>query len=89
MQTIIISVDIIAFSLCVLCDTTPHPPTLPHHQSKIDQEDICEALEKMDKNLNGQVNFKEFSQSVAILAQGYAKYDRGKDKSKCKAKVHH
>ncbi|XP_017340854.1 S100 calcium binding protein W [Ictalurus punctatus] len=52
----------------------------PEFQSKVDQEDIYEALQKMDKSHNGQVNFKEFSQSVAILAQGFVKYGKGKGK---------
>ncbi|KAM9488760.1 S100 calcium binding protein W [Clarias gariepinus] len=50
-------------------------------QSRIDQEDICEALRKIDRGQDGQVNFEEFSQSVAILAQGYVKDVKGKDKA--------
>ncbi|KAB5587135.1 hypothetical protein PHYPO_G00009420 [Pangasianodon hypophthalmus] len=55
----------------------------PEFQGKVDQEDICEALQKMDKSHDGHVNFNEFSQSVTILAQAYVKYGKGK------GKVHH
>ncbi|KAK3551551.1 hypothetical protein QTP70_019813 [Hemibagrus guttatus] len=49
----------------------------PEFQSKVDQVDICEALQKIDKSHDDQVNFKDFSQSVAILAQAYEKYGKG------------
>ncbi|XP_072536544.1 S100 calcium binding protein W [Salminus brasiliensis] len=52
----------------------------PEFQSKIDKEDIQEAMEKIDKNHDGQVNFREFSQCVALLAKGYFKMKHGKDK---------
>lgn len=69
------------FSVCSFTSIhPPPPPPLSLSQSKVDQEDIYEALQKMDKSHNGQVNFKEFSQSVAILAQGFVKYGKGKGK---------
>lgn len=73
---------IIAFSLCSI---TPLHPSLPLFlsQSKVGQEDIGEALQKMDKNHDGQMNIKEFNQSVAILAQGYV------ENGECKGKLHH
>ncbi|XP_062847981.1 S100 calcium binding protein W [Trichomycterus rosablanca] len=55
----------------------------PEFQGKMDQEDVSESLDKIDKNHDGQVNFKEFSQCVAHLAQSYFKKKHGKDKG-CK-----
>ncbi|KAL6489343.1 hypothetical protein MHYP_G00030840 [Metynnis hypsauchen] len=56
----------------------------PDFKDKIDKEDIAEALDKIDKNHDGQVNFREFSQCVALLARGYfrKKHDKGKGKDK-------
>lgn len=68
------------YSHVSVCTFTPPPPFF---QTTINQEDIYEALQKMDKNHDGQLNVTEFSQSVAILAQGYIKY------GKSKGKVHH
>ncbi|XP_062847985.1 protein S100-B-like [Trichomycterus rosablanca] len=45
----------------------------PEFQAKVDQEDVREALDKMDKDKDGQVNFKEFTESMSRLAQGYYK----------------
>ncbi|XP_036435684.1 protein S100-B-like [Colossoma macropomum] len=54
----------------------------PDFQSKIDKDDIKEALEKIDKNHDGQVNFGEFSQCVSNLARGYYRKKYGKEKGK-------
>ncbi|KAI4877880.1 hypothetical protein NFI96_033317 [Prochilodus magdalenae] len=51
----------------------------PGFKEKIGQEDIKEALEKIDKNHDGQVNFGEFSQCVSLLAKGYFKKKHGKE----------
>ncbi|KAL7886686.1 hypothetical protein AOLI_G00044070 [Acnodon oligacanthus] len=56
----------------------------PDFKDKMDQEDIAEALEKIDKNHDGQVNFREFSQCVALLARGYFRKKHGKGKGKDK-----
>ena len=45
-------------------------------------EDLNEAMELLDKNHDGEVNFREFSRCVAALAKGYYKQKRGKGKKK-------
>lgn len=77
LPAIITNVNILYF---ITANITAHL-SLPRSQSRIDQEDICEALRKIDRGQDGQVNFEEFSQSVAILAQGYVKDVKGKDKA--------
>lgn len=49
-------------------------------QDKLDKEDIQEALSNIDKNHDGEVNFREFSQCVAALAKGYFKKKHSMDK---------
>ncbi|XP_036435686.1 protein S100-B-like [Colossoma macropomum] len=56
----------------------------PDFKDKIDKDDITEALDKIDKNHDGQVNFREFSQCVALLARGYFRKKHGKGKGKDK-----
>lgn len=59
------------------------PSFFSRFQSKVNQEDICEAMQKIDENNEGLINVKEFSQSVDILARGYGKYGKyGKSKDK-------
>ncbi|KAI5105856.1 hypothetical protein C0J45_3553, partial [Silurus meridionalis] len=57
---------------------------LSEFQSKIDPEELKDVLQKIDKNRDGQVSYKEFSQFVAQLSQGYFKKKYCKDK--CKGK---
>ncbi|KAI4877877.1 hypothetical protein NFI96_033316 [Prochilodus magdalenae] len=42
-------------------------------KDKIAKDDIQEALGKIDRNQDGQVNFDEFSQCMSLLAKGYFK----------------
>ncbi|KAI4877876.1 hypothetical protein NFI96_033315 [Prochilodus magdalenae] len=49
----------------------------PDFKDKIDKEDVQEALNKIDKNHDDQVNFREFSQCVALLAKGYFRKKHG------------
>ncbi|MCJ8728828.1 hypothetical protein PDJAM_G00009850 [Pangasius djambal] len=60
----------------------------PELKTKIDPDDISEALERIDKNRDGEVSFKEFSQCVAQLSLGYFRMKYGKDKQKGKGKPH-
>lgn len=39
-------------------------------------------MDDLDKNRDGDVNFREFSQYVACLAKGYYKKKHGDDKDK-------
>lgn len=55
-------------------------------QDKVDVENIKEVMEDLDKNHDGEVNFREFSQYVACLAKGYYKKKHGTDKDKCRDK---
>ncbi|XP_062321975.1 S100 calcium binding protein W [Osmerus eperlanus] len=50
----------------------------PEFQGKIDPEDIKEAMEIIDKNHDGEVNFREFSRCVSMLALGYFHKKHGK-----------
>ncbi|NP_001291058.1 S100 calcium binding protein W isoform X1 [Esox lucius] len=43
----------------------------PEFNGKVDQKVIDEALEKLDKNHDGETNFREFSMFLATLARGY------------------
>ncbi|XP_076826249.1 S100 calcium binding protein W [Brachyhypopomus gauderio] len=51
----------------------------PDFKGKVNQEDIQEVMAKIDKNHDGQVNFCEFSQCVALIAKGYYKKKHGKE----------
>ncbi|KAI4877881.1 hypothetical protein NFI96_033318 [Prochilodus magdalenae] len=48
-------------------------------KDKIDKDVVQEALGKIDRNQDGQVNFGEFSQCVSILARGYFRKKHGKE----------
>ncbi|TRZ01326.1 hypothetical protein DNTS_020893, partial [Danionella cerebrum] len=37
----------------------------PEFKDKVDPENIKEVMDKLDKNCDGEVNFREFSQCVA------------------------
>ncbi|XP_062393756.1 S100 calcium binding protein W [Sardina pilchardus] len=54
----------------------------PEFQGKIDPEDIQAAMSKLDKNHDGEVNFREFGQMVGLLARGVFRKKRGKGKGK-------
>ncbi|XP_043117461.1 S100 calcium binding protein W [Puntigrus tetrazona] len=54
--------------------------TSPEFKDKVDPDDIKEVMEDLDKNHDGEVNFREFSQCIAGLARGYYKKKHGKDK---------
>ncbi|XP_041962721.1 S100 calcium binding protein W [Alosa sapidissima] len=56
----------------------------PEFQGKIDPEDIQEAMSKLDKNHDGEVNFREFGMMVGLLARGVYRHKRGKGKGKKK-----
>ncbi|XP_027009078.1 protein S100-B-like [Tachysurus fulvidraco] len=56
----------------------------PEFRDKVDQEAVKEALEGIDKNRDGQVSFKEFSQCIAKLSDGYFIKKYGKEKGKGK-----
>ncbi|KAL0985241.1 hypothetical protein UPYG_G00154490 [Umbra pygmaea] len=43
----------------------------PEFQGKLDQEVRDEAIAKLDKNHDGEINFREFSMFLATLARGY------------------
>ncbi|XP_053092276.1 S100 calcium binding protein W isoform X2 [Pangasianodon hypophthalmus] len=60
----------------------------PELKSKIDPDDISEALGRIDRNNDGEVSFKEFSQCVAQLSLGYFRKNYGKDKQKGEGKPH-
>ncbi|XP_056142515.1 S100 calcium binding protein W [Lampris incognitus] len=58
----------------------------PGLKEKIHADDVREAVEMLDKNHDGEVNFREFSRCVAVLAKGYYKQKRGKGSKKAKGK---
>ncbi|KAB5587136.1 hypothetical protein PHYPO_G00009430 [Pangasianodon hypophthalmus] len=60
----------------------------PELKSKIDPDDISEALGRIDRNNDGEVSFKEFSQCVVQLSLGYFRKNYGKDKQKGEGKPH-
>ncbi|XP_065116820.1 S100 calcium binding protein W [Paramisgurnus dabryanus] len=43
----------------------------PDFKDKLDPENIKEVMDALDKNRDGNVNFREFSQYVACLSKGY------------------
>lgn len=55
-------------------------------QDKVDPDNIKEAMEELDKNHDGEVNFREFSQCIAGLARAYYTKKHGKDKCGGKGK---
>ncbi|KAM3873306.1 S100 calcium binding protein W [Diretmus argenteus] len=55
-------------------------------KEKILADDIKEAMDMLDKNRDGEINFREFSRCVAILARGYHRQRKGKGGKKGKGK---
>lgn len=55
-------------------------------QDKVDPDNIKEAMEELDKNHDGEVNFREFSQCIAGLARAYYTKKHGKDKCRGKGR---
>ncbi|KAK0145391.1 Protein S100-A6 [Merluccius polli] len=49
----------------------------PELKEKIHADDISRAMDFLDKNHDGDVNFNEFSRCVATLARGYYKSGKG------------
>ncbi|KAJ8005019.1 hypothetical protein DPEC_G00142300 [Dallia pectoralis] len=43
----------------------------PEFKGKVDTDVIDEAISKLDKNHDGETNFREFSMFLATLARGY------------------
>ncbi|XP_061574384.1 protein S100-G-like [Cololabis saira] len=60
----------------------------PELKGQINAEDIEEAMEMLDKNHDGEVNFREFCRCVCVLAKCYyhKKSGRGGKKGKGKGK---
>lgn len=55
-------------------------------KGKINANDIEEAMEMLDKNHDGEVNFKEFCRCVSVLAKCYYHSKTGKGCKKGKGK---
>lgn len=55
-------------------------------QGHINADDIEEAMEMMDKNHDGEVNFREFCRCVSVLAKCYYHKKTGKGCKKGKGK---
>lgn len=55
-------------------------------QDKVDPDNIKEAMDELDKNHDGEVNFREFSQCIAGLAKAYYTKKHGKDKCRGKGR---
>ncbi|KAJ8383793.1 hypothetical protein AAFF_G00214800 [Aldrovandia affinis] len=47
-------------------------------KKKFNPEQIDEVMKKLNKNHDGQINFREFCNFVSILAKGYFKQKKGK-----------
>jgi len=45
----------------------------------VDPENIKEVMEELDKNHDGEVNFREFSQCICGLARAYYMKKHGKE----------
>ncbi|KAG7267329.1 hypothetical protein CRUP_031716 [Coryphaenoides rupestris] len=50
----------------------------PEFKEKIHADDVERAMDFLDKNHDGEVNFNEFSRCVASLAKGYYNQKTGK-----------
>ncbi|CAG11860.1 unnamed protein product [Tetraodon nigroviridis] len=50
----------------------------PELKSKINPDDIDEAMRTLDKNKDEEVNFREFCRCVTILATSYYRKKHGK-----------
>ncbi|KAL1259415.1 hypothetical protein QQF64_009992 [Cirrhinus molitorella] len=60
--------------------------TSAEFKDKVDPDKIKEVMEELDKNHDGEVNFREFSQCIAGLARAYFVKKHGKEKCKGKGK---
>ncbi|XP_018535997.1 S100 calcium binding protein W [Lates calcarifer] len=60
----------------------------PELKSKINAGDIEEAMETLDKNHDGEINFREFCRCVSDLAKCYYHKKTGKGGKKFKGKDH-
>ncbi|XP_035527933.1 S100 calcium binding protein W [Morone saxatilis] len=58
----------------------------PELKDKINAGDIEEAMEMLDKNHDGEVNFREFCRCVSVLAKSYYQKKTGKGGKKGKGK---
>ncbi|XP_030248682.1 S100 calcium binding protein W [Sparus aurata] len=58
----------------------------PELKEKINADDIEEVMEMLDKNHDGEVNFKEFCRCVSDLAKCYYSKKTGKGGKKGKGK---
>lgn len=61
----------------------------PELKDKISAADINEAMEMIDKNHDGEVNFREFCRCVSVLAKCYFQCKNNKGGKKCKGKDDH
>uniref|UniRef100_A0AAQ6IF86 EF-hand domain-containing protein n=1 Tax=Anabas testudineus TaxID=64144 RepID=A0AAQ6IF86_ANATE len=58
----------------------------PELKSKINADDIEQAMEMLDKNHDGEVNFREFCRCVSDLAKCYYQKKTGKGGKRHKGK---
>ncbi|XP_070767939.1 protein S100-A6-like [Enoplosus armatus] len=58
----------------------------PELKDKINADDIEEALEMMDKNHDGEVNFREFCRCVCVLSKCYYQKKTGRGGKRGKGK---
>ncbi|CAG6015379.1 unnamed protein product [Menidia menidia] len=58
----------------------------PELKSNINADDIEEAMEMLDKNHDGEVNFREFCRCISVLAKCYYHKKTGKGGKRGKAK---
>ncbi|KAM3614532.1 uncharacterized protein V6R79_015806 [Siganus canaliculatus] len=58
----------------------------PELKDQINAEDIEEAMSMLDKNHDGEVNFREFCKCVCVLAKTYYQKKTGKGGKKNKGK---
>lgn len=71
--------------LCVSCSSSNCKNL---YQGNINADDIEEAMEMLDKNHDGEVNFREFCRCVSVLAKCYYHKKTGKGGKRCKGKEH-
>ncbi|KAA8591640.1 S100 calcium binding protein W [Etheostoma spectabile] len=58
----------------------------PELKNQISADDIGEAMEMLDKNHDGEVNFREFCRCVSVLAKCYYNKKTGKGGKRGKGK---
>ncbi|XP_034731008.1 S100 calcium binding protein W [Etheostoma cragini] len=58
----------------------------PELKNQIGADDIGEAMEMLDKNHDGEVNFREFCRCVSVLAKCYYNKKTGKGGKRGKGK---